>query len=158
MKKAFSMNSFVVGFMLGSVVIAAWFIGIDTPVSLLLPRTEISAPTQKTVPESGAISVVNQGAGTEVTVESVTVPPPGVWIAVREVFGEDLGNVLGAVRVTGPESNLTIPLLRSTVPDLTYAVQLYRDNGDDTFDVSSDSVYVDFGTGAPVIERFTTSK
>jgi len=157
MIKSFSLSSFVVGFMLGALLVGAWL--LDNDLSLpFLPSTG-SLTTKNSLPlESGAISVSNQSAGSSVVVESVTVPPPGVWIAVREVNGNELGNVLGAVRVSGPQSNVSIPLLRATEPGLAYAVQLYRDDGSDTFDLATDSVYVDFSTGTPVVARFMTTK
>ena len=158
MMKNFSMTSFVSGFMLGVLFVATWAFG-DSPS--LLPLTPASpspsSSASKDFPESGAISVADQPAGLEVVVESLTVPPPGVWVAVREVNGNDLGNVLGAVRVDGPRSSVSISLLRATEPGLPYVVQLYRDDGSNTFDLASDSVYVDFATGAPVIVRFTTT-
>jgi hypothetical protein len=86
------------------------------------------------------------------------VPPPGVWVAIREVSGRDLGNVLGAVRVVGPHTSVVVPLLRATEPNRSYAVQLYRDDGDGAFDPSINSVYVDFDTGARVVEYFTTTE
>ncbi len=155
MMKGFSMTSFVSGFMLGILFATAWLFRGDLPQSPF--STLSSAGNEKTFPESGAIAVANQIAGNEVAVESVTVPPPGVWVAVREVNGSDLGNVLGAVRASGPRSSISIPLLRATEPNLSYAVQLYRDDGDGVFDLATDSAYVDFNTGAPVIERFTTT-
>ena len=88
----------------------------------------------------------------------MTVPPPGVWVAVREVQGGDLGNVLGAARASGPRSNLSVPLLRATEPGHSYAVELYRDDNGGAFDPSVNSVYVDFTTGARVVEYFTTTK
>lgn len=156
----FSLGSFVGGFMLGAITIALWSAGGD-PASLApffsstASAPETSATTSQ--PQSSAVSVHDQPAGTSVTVESVTVPPPGVWVAVREANGADLGNVLGAVRVTGPRAPVTVPLLRATEPDAPYAVELYRDNGDGLFNLSSDSVYVDFATGAPVIAHFVTT-
>lgn len=113
--------------------------------------------TSQLPPESGAISVVNQSAGSSVTIESVTVPQPGVWVAVREVNGSDLGNVLGAIRVNGPRSAISVPLLRATEPGLPYAVELYRTDGGEEFNLATNSVYVDFATGAPVIVHFTTT-
>jgi hypothetical protein len=114
--------------------------------------------TNATTTASGALSVADQPAGSSVTVESVTVPPPGVWVAVREVVSGALGNVLGAARVGGPRSSVIVPLLRATEPGRTYAVELYRDNGDDVFNLDTDSVYVDFTTGQPVIARFSTTQ
>jgi hypothetical protein len=162
MMKPFSMSSFVGGFMLGAIVVAAWLLGGD--FSSIASTVYTPHPSEQTVStpkpkssESGAVSVTDQSAGSNVSVESVTVPPPGVWVAVREMNGNDLGNVLGAVRVTGPRSNVTVPLLRATVPGSTYAIELYRDDGNDVFDLSADSVYVDFTTGEPVITYFTTA-
>lgn len=150
------MISFVAGFMLGALMIAAWSAGGD--VSLLPPVPSSHTDSlEKLLPESGAISVANQAAGLEVVVESVTVPPPGVWVAAREVNEGNLGNVLGAVRVNGPQSRVSIPLLRATEPGLPYAIELYRDDGGETFDLANDSVYVDFATGLPVIARFMTT-
>lgn len=148
--------------MLGAVLVAAWFLGGD--LSSIAPSTyapvapsSVSGSTKPTATESGAVSVADQSAGTRVTVESVTVPPPGVWVAVREMNGNDLGNVLGAVRVTGPRTAVAVPLLRATEAGSTYAIELYRDDGNDEFNLSTDSVYVDFATGEPVIAYFTTA-
>lgn len=157
MTKGFSLSSFVAGFMLGALCIGVWLSGSNSPLIPFFSQTPSVTSTPKVLPESGAISVADQGAGTEVTIESVTVSPPGVWVAIREVNGNELGNVLGAVRVNGPQSNITIPLLRSTVPGLSYAAELYRDDGNGAFNLVTDSVYVDFETGAPVIAYFKTS-
>ena len=141
--------------MVGTLLSGAWFLGgadsIWSPYQALVATT-----TDSGVPESGAVSVVDQPAGGSVIVESVTVPPPGVWVAVVEVIGRDLGNVLGAARVVGPHSFVTVSLLRATEPSRTYAVKLYRDDNNGAFDPSANSVYVDFGTGARVVEYFTT--
>ena len=160
MMKSFSMASFVAGFMFGVLSIGAWVIG-DTFSPSLPPPLSVSPLTTNasgTTPQSGAVSVTNQSAGPVVVVESVTVPPPGVWVAIRETNGTDLGNVLGAVRVNGPRSAISVPLLRATVPGSSYAVELYRDGGNDVFDLATDSVYVDFATGAPVIAYFATTQ
>ncbi len=163
MTKNFSLNSFVGGFMLGALLVAGWSLSGDFSLLPLSAYSIVSSghstnnDVKAAAPESGAIAVTDQSAGPQVVVESVTVPPPGVWVAVREVNGADLGNVLGAVRVNGPHSSVTVPLLRATVPGSSYAVELYRDDGNDVFDLSTDSVYVDFATGAPVIAYFTTA-
>jgi hypothetical protein len=92
-----------------------------------------------------------------VLIASLTVPPPGVWVAVRELSAGELGNVLGAVRVGGPRSNVSIPLLRATEAGHQYAVELYRDDNNGVFDPAVNSVYVDFGTGARVVVYFKTT-
>ena len=154
--KHFSTHSFVAGFMLGALLVGAWWFGSDNPPLAFRAKTERHAP-QAPAPHSDAVSVADQRAGSEVVVDSVSVPSPGAWVTVREMNGDELGNVLGAVRVNGPRNDVTVPLLRATVPGFTYAVELYRDDGDGAFDLSADSVYVDFVTGAPIIARFAAS-
>jgi hypothetical protein len=158
MTKNFSLNSFVAGTMLGVLLAGAWFLGGNSAFIPLESSLNLATSTENSLENSGAISVANQPSGTAVTVESVTVPPPGVWVTVREVNGNDLGNVLGAARVGGPRSQISIPLLRTTEPGRKYAVQLYRDDNNGTFDVSTNSVYVDFDTGARVVAYFTTTE
>ncbi len=106
--------------------------------------------------QSGAVEVIDQPAGKSVVVQSVTVPPPGVWIAVRETQGTTLGNVLGAARVHGPRSRVIVDLLRATQPNRTYVVELYRPGAAGSGFSVHDSVYVDFDTGQPVIVPFHT--
>lgn len=161
--KTFSLGTFLGGIAVGIVVTGGWFLSRENHMHMQQSDNDSAAATTTTnvlIPttvDSGAVSVLNQGAGLSVSVASVTVPPPGVWVAVRELNGTDLGNVLGALFVSGPRSDVTIPLLRQTEPNETYAIELYRDNGDHTFNLSSDSVYVDFGTSEPVIQYFKTT-
>ncbi len=154
--REFSLTSFVGGLILGALLLTAWFYA--TPATP--PNAAAQAPAASSSPlvstPSGVVSVTDQPAGNTVTVASVTIPPPGVWVAVREVDDDALGNVLGAAHAGGPRTDFTVPLLRATVPGGTYAIELYRDGGSNTFDLSTDSVYVDFDTGQPVIAYFTT--
>ena len=145
--------------MFGVLLAGAWFLGGDASflASMQSSSSRLATSTESRGQRSGAISVADQPSGDAVLVESVTVPPPGIWIAVREVQGNDLGNVLGAVRVGGPKSNFSIPLLRATESGRSYAVQLYRDDGGETFDPAVNSVYVDFDTGARVVAYFSTN-
>lgn len=154
----FSTGSFIAGVMLGAAVVGAWFFAGDTRLLSLTSSSLFATSTSSSLPESGAVSVSDQPAGPDVIVESITVPPPGVWVAVREVNGADLGNVLGAARVVGPHGNVTVTLLRPTEPKRSYAVQLYRDDNNGAFDPSVNSVYVDFDTGARVVAYFTTTQ
>lgn len=177
--QSFSSNSFFAGLVLGVILASSWFIGKayippvtdDTQESTqeqeeshgstdeirdgTLPDTSTQVLSDDT---SGSISVADQSAGMVVNIESVTVPPPGVWVAVREVVSGELGNVLGAERVGGPRSHVSVSLLRATEPGRSYAVQLYRDNGDDVFVIADDSVYVDFTTGEAVVAPFSTTR
>jgi hypothetical protein len=158
MTHSFSASSFIAGVMLGALLAGAWFLNGDAPFVPLIPPSSSSSVSHAPITESsGAISVNDQPAGDTVIIESVTVPPPGVWVAVREVQGNDLSNVLGAARVDGPRSAVSVSLLRATKPGQAYAVELYRDDGNGTFDPATNSVYIDFDTGAPVIARFSTT-
>lgn len=154
----FSTESFIAGVMLGAVLVGAWFFGGDISSLPFTSSPLLATTTTSSLEESGAVSVADQPAGLSVIVESVTVSPPGVWVAVREVNGADLGNVLGAARVVGPHGNIIVSLLRSTEPKRSYAVELYRDDNNGTFDPSTNSVYVDFDTGARVVSYFTTTE
>lgn len=157
MTRHFSTTSFVAGITIGALLAGAWFLGADLSFLPLQSSLSLTASPDSLPQKSGAVSVVNQPSGNSVIVESVTVPPPGVWIAVREVKGGDLGNVLGATRVVGPHTGIVVSLLRSTESGRSYAVQLYRDDGGSTFDPATNSVYVDFDTGARVVAYFTTT-
>ncbi len=157
MMARFSASSFIIGLMFGLLLAGAWLFRGDFSFAPLSPSSTLITGTASPSPVSGAVAVADQPAGDSVVVESVTVPPPGVWVAVREMSGNDLGNVLGAARVGGPRSNVVVPLLRATEPSRPYAVQLYRDDNNGAFDPSLNSVYVDFDTGARVVAYFTTT-
>lgn len=157
MMKHFSIGSFIVGALLGvlfmSVQFYRGFTNHAQPPQALFNATSTSA----TITNGGSVSVATQAAGNSVVVESVTVPAPGVWVAVREIIDNDLGNVLGAIHINGPLSNITVPLLRPTEPGRTYAVQLYRDDAGGTFSASVNSAYIDFDTGVKAVAYFTTA-
>lgn len=146
---------FAAGVAVGLALAMLWFLHDDFAKEPVAP-TGVSTSTQSGLLNnpSGAVAVSDQGAGDSVRIDSITVPPPGVWIAVRESSTSGLGNILGATRVHGPASAVTVSLLRATTPGRVYAVELYRDNGDTVFDINSDSVYVDFDTGARVVALF----
>ena len=152
-----SLVSVVVGFALGAFAASAWFLPMRLPS---LPGGE-SVPVETEddflSKPSAALSVFNQDAGMTAIIESVTVPPPGVWVTIHELRETELGNVLGAARVRMPSSAITVELLRGTESGKLYAAALYRDDGDDLFDRVADSVYVDFDTGERVIATFRTN-
>ena len=140
----------------GALVIAYEYAGSVAP--LLGAGTASSTSSSNFPPSSGALAVSNQSAGDMVLIDSVTVPPPGVWIAIVEVTPDgSLGNVLGAALARGPRSGIIVPLLRATLPGHSYAAVLYRDDGDGTFELGQDSIYIDFDTGQRVVAPFATS-
>lgn len=136
---------------------ALWFVGTSF-IAPTLPVQNATSTSPINATASGAVSVFDQGAGSNVLIASVTVPPPGVWVAVRETNSAgELGNVLGAARARGPISNLVVELLRPTEPGRMYAAELYRAEGSDAFDPNVESVYVDFDSGQRVVAFFTTN-
>ncbi len=156
MIERFSLTSFVAGVIIGVLLVGAWLLGTNSAL-MPIPSGSTSTGANATTSSSGAVAVSDQAAGSAVIVDSVTVPPPGVWVAVRETGGDTLGNVLGAMRVGGPRMNVSVPLLRATEPGHTYAVQLYRDDNNGLFDPTLNSVYVDFTTDARVVVYFKTT-
>lgn len=158
MTQHFSFVSFIAGVMFGALLAGAWFFSGSTGPTLFSSPSLLATTTGQGTPESGTVSVADQPSGESVIIESITVPPPGVWVAVREVNSNDLGNVLGAERVVGPHGNITVSLLRPTEPGRSYAVQLYRDDNNGAFDPAVNSVYVDFDTGARVVAFFSTTE
>lgn len=154
MMSKFSVSSFTAGVAVGVIVAVAWFLA--PPAADFAKPSTATVRGQNSAPVSTAVSVTDQPGGTDVLVESVTVPPPGVWVAVREIIGGELGNVLGAVRVGGPRSQISVPLLRGTETGRTYAIELYRDDNNGQFDPAVNSVYVDFDTGSRVTVYFKT--
>lgn len=130
---------------------------IDTVLDFSRDLVPVRGNTPIHLSESTAISVKDQQAGMSVFVDAVTVPPPGVWVAVQETDTTgQLGNVLGAGRTHGPVSDFSIPLLRTTEAGREYAIVLYRDDGDSSFDSVNDSVYVDFDSGDRVVALWKT--
>lgn len=114
------------------------------------------APQTREVTDVGAtVSVSSQMAGDSVVVQSLTVNQPS-WAVVYEDYSGQPGNALGALRlVSGSHSNFSIPLLRNTVPSMTYHVVVHMDNGDRVFNLADDFPVRDQNS-APVMATFTT--
>ncbi len=167
---------FIIGFTLGALTIIAWNSEQQKPNQNSTVTTTTTSNTKNTTTTNnttasdkitavlssgvgtGTVNVVNQPAGGTVSVESVTVPPPGVWVAVRETKNGELGNVLGAEYVHGPRSNITVDLLRNTEPNKLYVIELYRPGiKEGVFNIKTESVYIDFDTGRSVIVPFHTT-
>lgn len=88
----------------------------------------------------GAVVVKDQPASASIALESATYPVSEGWIGVREFNDEQLGYILGVVRFS--ESQGLVPneivLQRSTVPGRDYAVVIFTENGDFSFNLASD--------------------
>jgi len=120
-----------------------------------LPGGPQATTEEREHPFDDLVTVADQDAGSFVMVDMVDIGAPGVWVVVHELKNGELWNALGAARVKGPAKNVRVDLLRNTTPGTTYAVVLYRDDGDEVYELHGDSVYVDFGSGARVSVPFT---
>lgn len=104
---------------------------------------------------SSAIEVVDQPAGRATLVARAALPALG-WVVVHEVQADGtLGNALGASRrEAGVHQGVVVDLLRGTEPGKTYAVLVYEDNGNKTFELHDDAVVpasrADFKAEIPV--------
>lgn len=158
--QSFSSISFVAGVIAGVLISGVWTASSGGDFASLRSAFNLSTSTPSRAEadtRGSAVSVANQASGAAVLVDSVNVPVP-VWVAVRELYGHDLGNVLGAVKVGAPRLGVSVPLLRGTLPGRTYAVELYRDDGEGDFDPGRFSVYVDYDTGSRVVAYFNTTE
>lgn len=153
-------NPFVyalVGFIVGAGVVGLWSLQSQIP-GLTLGENTDGKKNEQQEKNSALLSISDQPAGTEVIVSSVSVAPPGVWVAIHEESEEGtLLGVLGAARVRWQSTDVTVSLLRATEAGKNYIAVLYRDDGDDVFLLEKDSVYVDFESGKRVEAQFATT-
>lgn len=88
----------------------------------------------------GKVVVPDQDASMSVSLESATYPVSEGWIGVRDYNNENLGLILGVVRFS--ESQGLIPseifLQRSTKPGNTYAIVIFTEDGDRSFNLAGD--------------------
>lgn len=155
-------------FLAGLIAASLWFFerNLRAPMAVLpdgepgltatnSPAARFEAP--KDAVFSDLVRVGNQKAGGSVHVDMVDVAAPGAWVVVAEMRDGEVWRALGAARAKAPASDLTVKLLRPTTAGNTYSVLLYRDDGDETFELHGDSVYIDFGSGKRVEDSFTTN-
>ncbi len=98
----------------------------------------------------GKVEVSGQKAGTSVSLPSATYPIAEGWIGVRDYENGRLGSILGVARFSESQGLVpsTITLQRATAAGKEYAVVVFSDNGDRSFnlagDVQIDSVFATF--------------
>lgn len=107
--------------------------------------TQTSAGSLPPVMEKagGSLTVTDQPAGRAVVVDNAYLQKVG-WVVVHEMVGDKLGNALGASRrEAGVSTRVVVELLRGTEPGNRYAVVLYGDNGNRTFELHDDPQLAD---------------
>jgi len=164
--------SFVVGLLIGGLLVWA-FSAPDRNVEPTKTKDQptVTEPTTEGEPEAeveitegaeavveqptlpvgeGNITVNNQAASNRVALASAVYPISEGWIGVREYTDGQLTHLLGVVRFS--EEHGIVPneiiLQRATTAGRTYAVVVYRDNGDRVFslaeDVQIDQIFATF--------------
>jgi hypothetical protein len=97
--------------------------------------------TMATLPVGeGKVVVADKKAGREVKLGEVTYPIEEGWIGVREYNDGKLGYINGVIRFSkaGNMVPTTIPLVTPTVAGREYAVMMYTNGGDKSFNSASD--------------------
>ncbi len=147
-----------IAFVFGIAIATLWFTGIDLHIQKDTEETSTTTTsgfTKNTIDD--VLAVRDQPAGARVLVDSVSIPTPGVWVVIVEMRGDDLGNILGAARALGPVADLSVDLQRATVSGDSYAVVLYREDGDGEFNYQKDSVYIDWNSEKRVVALFNAT-
>ncbi len=149
-------NRIIAGIIVVLLIIGAWYAGTKSKVGSTIASTTagsvVDTSTSTAASASGAASLANtgaelnvsgglitvndQGAGSIVTVASVTLPKLG-WVAIRDNTGRTLG---AALFPAGTHANVQVPLLRATEPGQRYQALIYTDDGDKQFDLHKDTL------------------
>jgi|GEM_PF-318264 len=87
---------------------------------------------------NNAIKALDQAVGSTAEVTMITLSVPG-WVAIHEDRDGALGNILGAARFEPGIHLGEVELLRPMVSGGKYHAVLYQDNGDKSFDTSTDA-------------------
>lgn len=92
-----------------------------------------------TVAEGNSVTVVDQPAGMNVRIKSVTLSEEG-WVAVRDGSGITLG---AALFPTGTHTDVSVSLLKPTRAGQSYQALIYFDDGTKTFNLKTESIVLD---------------
>lgn len=108
----------------------------------------------KKLETSISITVLDQSAGFDVKISSISIPKI-LWLAVYEDVDGNRGNILGARRVHIADKTTTVKLSRQTEPGRRYYVVLHRDDGNSSFDFkTTDTPFIEAGN--EVVKTFNT--
>lgn len=164
--------SFVVGLLIGGMLVWA-FSGpsADAPQTVVVDETaeeseeqtaaeggeEMSEPQEAETPTTptlevgdGNVEVQNQAAGMSVTLDRATYPIEEGWIGVRDYDNGQLSFIKGVVRFSAAAGLVPqeIVLQVPTQPGEEYAVVMFSEDGDNTFnpagDVQVDQIFATF--------------
>lgn len=102
-------------------------------------ETNVERPTLPV--GDGSVAVSNQAASNAIVIANAVYPISEGWVGVREFTDGQLGHLLGVVRFSEEQGIVpnNIALQRPTTAGREYAVVVYRDNGDRTFNLAEDA-------------------
>lgn len=105
--------------------------GQEAGVVKALPKLEVG---------DGKVQVEDQKASQTIELASATYPVSEGWIGVRQYDNEKLGYILGVARFSEEQGLVPseIPLLRSTTAGKTYAIVIFKEDGDRKFNLGGD--------------------
>ena len=113
------------------------------------PQTPAAAVT----PQATNLFIADQAAGTSVTINSASLMERS-WIVIYEETRGRPGRILGARRFPeGIHANITVDLLRGTLPNNIYYGMVHGNDGNETFDLATDEPLTT-QSGDPIITRF----
>jgi len=158
--------SFIAGLLIGGLLV--WVFG-GTPTDEMTPEDNEQETTETTTATetaevsevevaietptlevgSGEIMVVDQAAGSSVTLDGATFPTEEGWVAVRTYPNGQLGSILGAARYSKAQGLIPseVSLLAPTTAGRDYAVVFFSEDGDREFNLANDAQIGDvFGT------------
>lgn len=158
--------AFVVGLLIGGMLVWAFSGPTTTPSTDMKKdeeptvnvevetQAEDTSDTQTEAPKlqvgEGAVTVVDQAASMSVKIDSATYPVSEGWIGVRQYTDGKLGLINGVVRFSEAQGLVPseIILQSPTVAGREYAVVIFSEDGDRTFnlagDVQLDQIYATF--------------
>jgi hypothetical protein len=161
----------ILSFALGLVLASLWFVSqgntneptgmsseTDTVSDSTMEDTNSTSETdmERAPIQTGdsSVTVNDQASGKGVFFANGVFENPS-WVVVHEMRGMDVGNALGAAYVVPEMHEGVVQLLRATVPNQTYTVRIYSDNGNRVFELNDDALLID-AQGEPISDTFLT--
>lgn len=163
MKNSREYTIFVVGIVIGLFGGYLFFAQGTDKAAQATEGSMMTDDSQMHAEDTGAMSnttnevvVNNQPAGDSVTIDSATLTKEA-WIVIRDKNEDgEPGNILGAQLFTPETKTGTVSLLRNTIPDQSYYVAIYADDGDHEFEFKTDDKPVVDGLGDIILVEFHT--
>ena len=101
---------------------------------------DVEKVVEKTNVADASISVVDQKAGSQVNLGTLSLPVRSGWVVVRDLMDGTPGNVLGAARFSADEGLMptSVNLIRETITGSSYQVVYFTNEGTTEFKLGED--------------------